>query len=291
MEVQSQFNLSKDTVVPSALWLDPNIEPAAVKLYAIIRGLSDKYGYCYASNEYLAESINYRPTQLKKFLTDLKKHGYIEVETNRQGVKWDRRVYISDKFNKILRRSVERPCKVGGATYNKKNNKKEEYKDYVPFAEASGLAVSFLNAIKKIKPDFKPPNLEKWTKEIDKMLKIDNRSPESIKKIIDWLPTNGFWSKNVLSAEKLRHQFDRLELEKMSEKQGEPSSIAENKSFSSHVSEKYPQLVKKGHIEIKKESIVFIYGSIYEEIFFSENGFKDRVISRLKKMNLNTEGL
>lgn len=291
MDDSPKFHLSKDTVVPSALWLDPHIEPSAVKLYAIIRGLSDRYGYCYASNEYLASSIGYKTTQLKKFLTDLKTHGYVEIETNRSGVKWDRRIYISDKFNKFLRRSVERPCKVGGATTNNKNNKKEEYKYYVPSAEASGLATFLLNAIRKIKPDFKQPNIDKWSKEIERMINIDKRSPQKIKEIIEWLPSNEFWLMNVLSAYKLREKFDRLELEKNNKKKIIPVLEEENRNLANKVIQKYPDLVKKGHIELKNQSLIFSYSGTYEEIHFIENGVRDKVINRLRKMNLNIEGL
>ncbi len=168
-----------------------------------------------------------------------------------------------------------------------------ENKDkYVPSANASRLVVFFLEAVKKIKPDFKTPvNLEKWTKEIDRMIRIDKRDPEKIKKLLEWLPTHHFWRKNILSAEKLRLQFDRLELEMALSSSVSVSSIQKNKEIAQSVIEKFPEPVSKNHIQLQHTGILFEYGSVFEEIAFTENGFKDRVLSRLRKMNLPIIGL
>jgi hypothetical protein len=57
-----------------------------------------------------------------------------------------------------------------------------------------------------------PPRVTKvWLQEMDRLIRIDGRTPEQIEWIIGWLETPGnFWGPNVLSAPKLRKQFDRL---------------------------------------------------------------------------------
>lgn len=85
-------------------------------------------------------------------------------------------------------------------------------------SQARGYSQLLFEAIKKTKPDIKPPNMGSWEKEIDRMVRIDKRSEENIKAIIQWLPnasrsSNGFcWADNILSAEALRSRFDQLEI-------------------------------------------------------------------------------
>jgi hypothetical protein len=70
------------------------------------------------------------------------------------------------------------------------------------------------------KPDFgelqnggKERVIQRWAADIDKMIRLDLRTPESIKAVIIWSQKDGFWFKNILSGSKLRKQFDRLEMD------------------------------------------------------------------------------
>jgi hypothetical protein len=81
------------------------------------------------------------------------------------------------------------------------------------------LAKLLFEKIKINKPDFKRPNLDKWAQSIDRMIRLDSRKPDEIKKIIEWVqtesPINGdfSWRYVILSTSKLRHHFDRLAME------------------------------------------------------------------------------
>ncbi|MCM3273687.1 DUF4373 domain-containing protein [Paenibacillus elgii] len=52
--------------------------------------------------------------------------------------------------------------------------------------------------------------LQKWADECRKILEIDKRDKEEVKKVIDWATSNAFWRKNILSAEKLRDKYADL---------------------------------------------------------------------------------
>jgi len=80
------------------------------------------------------------------------------------------------------------------------------------------LADLLLEKILIRNPNHKKPNLQTWAKEIDLMLRIDNRTPEDIRRIIEWCQADTFWQNNILSTAKLRKQFDQLWL-KMGEVQ------------------------------------------------------------------------
>ena len=69
-----------------------------------------------------------------------------------------------------------------------------------------------LSEILKRKPDLKKPDIEKWAKNIDLMIRVDKRKPEEIKKVVVWCQQDSFWQNNILSTEKLRKQYDQLTL-------------------------------------------------------------------------------
>jgi hypothetical protein len=75
------------------------------------------------------------------------------------------------------------------------------------------LAQWLLDCIKKNKPDFKEPNLSDWADAIRLMMERDKRKHETIQNVIEWCQLDSFWKSNILSADKLRKQFDKLEIQ------------------------------------------------------------------------------
>jgi len=81
-----------------------------------------------------------------------------------------------------------------------------------PNSDEFRLSELLLNLILERKPDFKKPHLQSWSKHIDRMIRLDKRTPERIEAVIRWSQKDPFWQNNILSAEKLREKFDQLEL-------------------------------------------------------------------------------
>jgi hypothetical protein len=96
---------------------------------------------------------------------------------------------------------------------NKKNNnisssrQKRVYDEDSPYYQ---LALRLYHAIQRNLPEFKEPNLQNWADDMRKLAEIDGKQPENIAKVIDWVQSDSFWWKNVMSASKLRKQYDRL---------------------------------------------------------------------------------
>ena len=63
-------------------------------------------------------------------------------------------------------------------------------------------------------------NINKWADDMRLIEERDNVTIEQIEYVLNWLPTNSFWSTNVRSPKKLREQFERLvaEIKKEREK-------------------------------------------------------------------------
>ena len=74
------------------------------------------------------------------------------------------------------------------------------------------LAEHLFTCILRNNPTAKKPNLQKWAETIDRMIRIDKRDPDDIGYMIDWCQADEFWRSNILSAAKLREQWDQLYL-------------------------------------------------------------------------------
>lgn len=69
--------------------------------------------------------------------------------------------------------------------------------------------------ILKNNPKIKVTNdieMDKWSQHIDYMIRLDSRSIEDIKAVIEFAQKDDFWMTNILSTLKLRKQFDQLYL-------------------------------------------------------------------------------
>lgn len=74
------------------------------------------------------------------------------------------------------------------------------------------LSEYLLTAIRTHTPGLKG-NVERWAKDIDLALRIDGRTPEEIRSVVDYAhrnPDGAFWASNLLSGQKLRKHCERL---------------------------------------------------------------------------------
>ncbi|WP_064468254.1 hypothetical protein [Lederbergia galactosidilytica] len=81
------------------------------------------------------------------------------------------------------------------------------------------LAELLFKKIKENNPSAQEPNLESWANTFRLMMERDKRTGKDIQDLIIWSQSHHFWYKNILSADKLRKQFDRLQLEMRDETQ------------------------------------------------------------------------
>ncbi len=95
---------------------------------------------------------------------------------------------------------------------NKEKNKgsKVSEKPSTPPPEAVETALYFLKRLQKLFPKMKDPNLNNWISTIRLMHQRDGREWKEIMQVIDFAMDHSFWCKNILSAETLRKQFDKL---------------------------------------------------------------------------------
>lgn len=101
----------------------------------------------------------------------------------------------------------------------KRNSSKERDDIKKPSSEAFQLAELLKSLILSNNPKAKiPKDLTRWAEDIDKMIRLDKRTPDEIKGVIEFSQHDSFWCANILSAGKLREKYDQLYLKSQRER-------------------------------------------------------------------------
>jgi len=93
------------SLIPSGIMEKKDLSDGSKLTYALILGLSNRNGYCFASNRYLCDSRNCSLSTIQRQLAELKDKGCITVEVN---AKNDRRitpVILASQFEKVSKNS------------------------------------------------------------------------------------------------------------------------------------------------------------------------------------------
>lgn len=106
------------SILTAEVRYDKNLKDKAKLLYSEITALSDKYGYCYASNKYFAELYGVTPTTISLLIKDLVDNGYIESEI----IYKDGSKEILNRYLKIVKGGYLKNLKEGYLKKVKDNN-------------------------------------------------------------------------------------------------------------------------------------------------------------------------
>lgn len=238
------------SIVPSYVILHPSLENGAKLLYGTISALSNGEEYeCYASNSYLAKSHGVGERTIVNWLLSLKELGLIKIETIKNGMKWDRKIWICLDFKDISTKGKnfpdrrENPFPIEGkelsldinSSYMNRNNincdvgstksppdntsssisQQSKKPSLTPSPEAEEASKRMFAKIQELNPKAKIPNLKEWGCDLDRMHRIDKREWSEITEMIDWIYDHDFWRKNVLCPATLRKQWDKLFMQKL----------------------------------------------------------------------------
>jgi len=92
-------------------------------------------------------------------------------------------------------------------------------------------------------PKAKKPNLQTWAGHIDLMIRIDKRSVEDIRSVIQWCQKDSFWQANILSTKKLREKYDQLTM-KMKSLSKSGNQIVTKQTTQQDISNKWLEMRK-----------------------------------------------
>lgn len=280
-------------IIPATVRYCKELEPSAKLLYGELTALTQKEGYCWASNKYLCELYDVNERTLRRWLSALEKNGFIKRDVDCSGSSHPRKIWISNAFTE---KNDGRTKTAGGADENVlhintsiNTEEKEIHKENAP-SDASAFCSLFHKKIKDKKPDFSKKISPSWIKNAEKLLKL--RKTEELEKIIDFALEDSFWCANVLSPEKLLKHLDALEV-KMGKKDGVNNTLnceKSNQELKEKVKERYSYMPD---IVFGETYIEFNRGGAAPSVYVktSEANFREQVINNLRKMGLFIGGL
>lgn len=91
-------------ILPAHVRYCKELEPQAKLLYVEITALTQREGYCWATNAYFAEFFDVEDRTVQRWLDSLEKHGFIKREIENKGFKKERKIFIiGDGIKNFLR--------------------------------------------------------------------------------------------------------------------------------------------------------------------------------------------
>lgn len=96
--MEEKQNIGYYSIIPATILYNRDLKANQKILYAVITSLSNKEGYCFASNKYLAEKLNVGANTVSGWITDLRRKNLVQVELIRNDKQEiiQRRIYIND---------------------------------------------------------------------------------------------------------------------------------------------------------------------------------------------------
>lgn len=209
------------------------LDPYEIALYLAIKRTVGKNGKCFKSVRTLAEETGMGKTKVSETIKSLqRKHDLLRDKSLIKVISKPKKdgggnlISITNimpdnmLFFESQKVSAERTgcppdgqgvrvANEGGTPSHIIDIKKEPLRKNPLYLQISEYLFS---KIKTENPNHKPPNLNAWADQIQRMAEIDKRAPEEIKRMIDWIYSNHdpFWKTCILSTQKLREKYDQI---------------------------------------------------------------------------------
>jgi len=150
-------------VLPAAVRYNDELPPNAKLLYAEISSLTDRRGYCYASNEYFMRLYSLSERTIRRLISELARLGYISIADG-DGGKDRRKIYaginpLAHNPDKNVREPGQK-CP-GNPDKNVPHNKKDNKKANNPPKAPQGAGADY---VPKTAPDWKPGRFDSFWK-------------------------------------------------------------------------------------------------------------------------------
>lgn len=212
-------------VLPAEIRYDKNLSPLEKLLFAEVTALSNKEGYCWASNAYFAELYDRTPKYISDVLNKLAKAGYLEIEIGEDHSSRKIRIGVAINPEGVPEKSG------GGVRKNPEHNNIINIKsNNITNKPQSSIDVDLTNLLYQLMVENNPGMKRRPTpSEYDQMRllrKKDERNEALIELVIRWSQRHDFWHSNILSVKKLRQKFDQLLLQAKSDHDKKQNKVA-----------------------------------------------------------------
>ena len=181
--------------------------------------------------EYFRAKMGVSDTETTDILNKLAEMGVIDPELWSQKIIWSdsfvesvkgvwekRKQAVPEKPLFLLQKStlLEQKQQIDGVSVpegTQSKVKKSKVKYIKPLSSDSDeirLSELLFSLIQQRDVNVKKPNMQTWGRQIDLLMRVDNRGRPEIEKVIKWCQGDPFWQNNILSTKKLREKFTQL---------------------------------------------------------------------------------
>lgn len=289
-EADKEPSHSFDMVIPGEIRSNPNINRDQQWLYALIRNLCRREGYCWATNQYLSKEMKVTPRCIQKYIEHLESEGFIKREVCNEKMINRRRIWISGAYELRLKKSLitngrsswlrtgvhdeHEPAFVHTEEIYKyteeKENAREALRSFGDFVKLSK------EDYEKLKEQFTEERLTAAINEMNDYIKALGKKPykDYAAAIRNWFRRSETLTKRVPMPQKSNGKVNSTQ-------------ETENKETAKKAQKKAPK-----EIGIGNDYIEFNSGpSGFEQIKFSEHGFRERVLNKLRKWGIVVDDL
>lgn len=204
--------------IPKEVWLSDALTMQEKLFYVEIDSLDNEDG-CFASNAHFAEFFDVSKGRCTQIVKSLESKKLITINLEYKGKQVVRRlIRVVNKLNTPLS-NPKHPYlendEGNNTSLNNTTNNTSIVTTSKSYEDSLEIAEYLFSKIITINSSFKKPNFEVWAKDIDKAIRIDNRSKEELINCINWVYTKQgeFWQRNILSGNKLRQKFDTMNMQ------------------------------------------------------------------------------
>jgi len=203
--------------IPKEVWLSDALTMQEKLFYVEIDSLDNDQG-CFASNTHFAGFFDISKGRCTQIIKSLEAKKLITINLEYKGKQVVRRlIRVVNKLNTPLS-NPKHPYLENAEDNNTTINNTVNNTSIVTtksYDESLIVAEYLLSKISAAIPSFKKPNLDTWAKDIDKAIRLDNRTQKDLISCIDWIYSKDgeFWVSNILSGKKLREKFDTMNIQ------------------------------------------------------------------------------
>lgn len=263
-------NPSYYAIIPSDVRYCKNLEANAKLLYGEITCLTQKEGYCWASNHYFAELYGVCERTVTNWLQSLEENGFIEIHTEKVGMRWDRKIFIVKEMftkGKKLPDREEKKFPIEG-----KKIATEEIQDSNNIKQQHSAAVSF-----KIYECLECLDMPQR----DKIEITERNLEEKVKKAIAWA-THPETKINKTLAQAIKWAC----LNEPEAPKNKGAEVELNKAYARQQEAQYPNGITISCLNKCVEIACTQSCKTPQTIEYTEKGFKEQLDSALRKSNI-----
>jgi hypothetical protein len=177
-----------------------DLKPNAKLLYGEITALSNKHGFCFASNKYFAELYKVNKNTISSWISDLKNYGFITVKIER------------NVNNQITKRCIGILKKMDNPIHEKlkyNNTSINTTSNNISIKEKFENLVMFFDYPKEMKLDFINYWTEKSSDRSNAKMRYQKQATFDVKLRLDrWAKNSAKWNTKKAGTSKLDAQID-----------------------------------------------------------------------------------